>query len=168
MNGKRSLNTGAVDLRLTGDQTQRGSYVQRRRNQMAYGGIAGLDGRRRYGIGSWFQEKVKDPIAKLIPHELKNPVVAAVAANYLPTLLNKPTVLGQLGEKFPTVLGEDSMIGKGIEAVKSIPGNVMDVFKGSSGSDAEIDAIFKKPESDKTIEEKRKIEEWEIKNLGGQ
>ena len=71
MNGIRSLNAGAPDLRLSGDQTQRGTYTQRRRDQMAYGGIAGLDGRKRYGIGSWFQEKIMDPIKK-------NPVTSAV------------------------------------------------------------------------------------------
>ena len=32
--------------------------------QMAYGGIAGADGRRAYGIGSWFQKKIMDPIKK--------------------------------------------------------------------------------------------------------
>ena len=55
--GIQSLNAGAPDLRLSGDQTQRGTYTQRRRDQMAYGGIAGLDGRKRYGLGSWFQEQ---------------------------------------------------------------------------------------------------------------
>ena len=52
-----------------------GTYTQRRRRQMAYGGIAGLDGRMQYGLGSWFQEKIMDPIKgtadKLIPNELK-------------------------------------------------------------------------------------------------
>jgi hypothetical protein len=38
--------------------------------QMAYGGIAGADGRRAYGIGSWFQEKIMDPIKK-------NPLISA-------------------------------------------------------------------------------------------
>ena len=66
-----SLNAGASDLRLTGDQTQRGTYTQRRRDQMAYGGIAGLDGRKRYGIGSWIQEKIMDPIKE-------NPITSAV------------------------------------------------------------------------------------------
>ena len=37
--GIESLNAGASDLRLTGDQTQRGTYTQRRRTQMAGGGI---------------------------------------------------------------------------------------------------------------------------------
>ena len=41
--GIQSLNAGASDLRLTGDQTQRGgTYTQRRRTQMAGGGIANI------------------------------------------------------------------------------------------------------------------------------
>jgi hypothetical protein len=49
--------------------------------QGAYGGIAGADGRRAYGIGSWFQKKIMDPIKK-------NPLIAAAAlgagVNFLP------------------------------------------------------------------------------------
>ena len=37
----------------------------------AYGGIMGDDGRKQYGIGSWFQEKIMDPIKN-------NPKTAAV------------------------------------------------------------------------------------------
>jgi hypothetical protein len=43
------------------------------RQMAAYGGIMGVDGRKQYGIGSWFQEKIMDPIKK-------NPVVSAAAA----------------------------------------------------------------------------------------
>ena len=32
------------------------------RQMAAYGGIMGLDGRKQYGIGSWFQENIMDPI----------------------------------------------------------------------------------------------------------
>ena len=45
------------------------------RQMAAYGGIMGLDGRKRYGIGSWFQENIMDPIKK-------NPEIAAAAALY--------------------------------------------------------------------------------------
>ncbi len=31
------------------------------RQMAAYGGIMGIDGRKQYGIGSWFQENVMDP-----------------------------------------------------------------------------------------------------------
>ena len=49
------------------------------RQMAAYGGIMGLDGRKKYGLGSWFQENIMDPIKE-------NPEVAALAlaagANY--------------------------------------------------------------------------------------
>ena len=88
MNGIKSLNSGAVDLRLSGDQTQRGTYTQRRRDQMAYGGIAGLDGRKAYGIGSWFQKAKDKVVDDFIPNEIKeNPLLTAAilggASNYM-------------------------------------------------------------------------------------
>ena len=70
------------------DTRTAGTYTQRRRNQMAYGGTPGADGRKAYGIGSFFQEKIKDPIAKLIPNELKNPLglaaLTAASTKFLP------------------------------------------------------------------------------------
>ena len=42
------------------------------RTPKAYGGIMGQDGRRQYGIGSWFQEKIMDPIKN-------NPLTSAAA-----------------------------------------------------------------------------------------
>jgi len=42
----------------------------------AYGGIMGMDGRKQYGIGSWFQEKIMDPIKK-------NPKTSAVIGGAL-------------------------------------------------------------------------------------
>ena len=32
------------------------------RQMAAYGGIMGVDGRKKYGIGSWFQENIMDPL----------------------------------------------------------------------------------------------------------
>ena len=46
--------------------TARPTYTQSRKQRMAYGGVAGSDGRRRYGIGSFFQKYVKDPIEMLV------------------------------------------------------------------------------------------------------
>jgi len=43
------------------------------RAMAAYGGLMGADGRKQYGIGSWFQKKIMDPIKN-------NPVVSAAAA----------------------------------------------------------------------------------------
>ena len=42
------------------------------RQMAAYGGIMGVDGRKKYGIGSWFQENIMDPIKE-------NPLIAAAA-----------------------------------------------------------------------------------------
>ena len=47
----QQLQAGAPDLRLTGDQTHRGTYTQRRRNQMAGGGIASMRDRIKYNVG---------------------------------------------------------------------------------------------------------------------
>ena len=43
------------------------------RQMAAYGGIMGVDGRKKYGIGSWFQENIMDPIKN-------NPEIAAAVA----------------------------------------------------------------------------------------
>jgi hypothetical protein len=42
------------------DDLKRG--IGQMREKAAYGGIMGLDGRKQYGIGSWFQENVMDPL----------------------------------------------------------------------------------------------------------
>ena len=91
--GIKTLTAGAPDLRLSGDQTQRGTYTQRRRNQMAYGGIAGLDGRMKYGIGSWFQEKIKDPIKE----KIVDPVIDLVTDNPAASALVGGALLNQFG-----------------------------------------------------------------------
>ena len=57
---------------------------------MAYGGVAGADGRRAYGIGSWFQKKIMDPIKK-------NPLITAAVLGAGSTFLPGPTK-GWIGE----------------------------------------------------------------------
>jgi len=81
---------------------------------MAYGGTPGADGRQAYGIGSWFQKKIMDPIKK-------NPLISAAAlgvgANFLPGVTNKwiPNLwnklktagtLGNIKEGLGSVLGD--------------------------------------------------------------
>ena len=53
---------------------------------MAYGGTPGADGRRQYGIGSWFQKKIMDPIKK---NPLISAAVLGAGANFLPGPTNK-------------------------------------------------------------------------------
>ena len=101
--GGPTLQAGAPDLRLTGDQTHRGTYTQRRRNQMAGGGIASLNMPRKHYLfgkfGDWVGD-VKDKfVDDIIPNELKNPAgaaAAAVAANYLPKLWGGETLLSRV------------------------------------------------------------------------
>jgi hypothetical protein len=52
------------------------SRFQMNRQLRAYGGIMGQDGRRNYGIGSFFQKKIMDPIKNVF----KNPVALATTA----------------------------------------------------------------------------------------
>ena len=139
--GGPALEAGAPDLRLTGDQRNRGSYTQRRRAQMAGGGIT--NARQGYFLGGvtdfisdLIPNEIKDPIAKVIPNELKNPagaIAAATALNYLPKAFGDyDTVLEQLGDKFPSVLGDDSLIGKGLgtagEVLSNIGGGIVDIL----------------------------------------
>ena len=106
------------------------TYTQKRKQNLAYGGIAGVDGRKRYGIGSWFQG-VKDKfVDDIIPNEIKdNPILSSVAAGALLNQFGLPDIvtrniglgedvgqnwLGGLLSKIPgvpeginTVLGDD-------------------------------------------------------------
>jgi len=76
----------------------------------AYGGIMGMDGRKQYGIGSWFQEKIMDPIKK-------NPVTAAVLGGALVNQFGIPTGGGnKVGQNwFGNIFNRDSVIGSGGE-----------------------------------------------------
>jgi hypothetical protein len=74
------------------------------REKAAYGGIMGMDGRKQYGIGSWFQENIMDPIKK-------NPEIAAAAALYGIDTFGLPG----------TEIGGDKRINEGI-------GNIFEVL----------------------------------------
>ena len=54
----------AVQEQGMGSQGIGGLMPQPRPMGMAYGGTPGDDGRMQYGIGSWFQKKIMDPIKK--------------------------------------------------------------------------------------------------------
>ena len=60
----------------------------------AYGGIMGVDGRKQYGIGSWFQEKIMDPIKNN-----KGLAAAAAALAYDQFGIPDYEILGPLGGK---------------------------------------------------------------------
>jgi len=85
------------------------------RQMAAYGGIMGLDGRKRYGIGSWFQEEIMDPIKK-------NPVVSSLVGGALVNQFGIPftgTPGNRVGQNWiGDLLGKrDSVLGKGMDKV---------------------------------------------------
>jgi uncharacterized short protein YbdD (DUF466 family) len=96
-----------------------------KREMAAYGGIMGADGRRQYGIGSFFQ-KMKDKVVDdLIPNEIKdNKALAAAAALVAADQFGIPG----------TSIGGDKKISSGIselfsnlpDSVKEAPGKVKD------------------------------------------
>ena len=139
MNGIRSLNAGAYanlpqqDIRLSGDH--RPTYTQRRRTQMAGGGIMGsnagsmlvaptADGSRPgYGILDKIKnvgKKVVGKIADIIPNEIKDPIAKNPALSA--ALLAGSTMIPGVG---PVVSGALKGVGSGImgiPGVSSIPG----------------------------------------------
>ena len=93
--GGPTLEAGAPDLRLTGDQRNRGSYTQRRRAQMAGGGIT--NARQGYFLGG-----VTDFISDLIPNEIKDPIATFLPRPKLFTI--KPHKIGpRIVANLPTV-----------------------------------------------------------------
>jgi len=82
---------------------------------MAYGGTPGADGRQAYGIGSWFQKKIMDPIKKNIKP------IAAIGAGLALNKWGLPGVgkegnwgegwMGKLKEKAGDFLGSETWKG---------------------------------------------------------
>ena len=96
-----------------------GPVLPNKRQMAAFGGIMGLDGRRQYGIGSYFQ-KLKDKfVDDIIPNEIKdNPELAAAAAlvgaNYFDVIPGSKSSKGYIGDLFEGLP----------ESVKKAPGKV--------------------------------------------
>jgi len=77
---------------------------------MAYGGTPGADGRRQYGIGSWFQKKIMDPIKK-------NPLISAAVLAGGSTLMGP--YKGWIGEALKGIKGKG--ITKGLGSILGDP-----------------------------------------------
>ena len=123
------------------------------RENKAYGGIMGMDGRRQYGIGSWFQENIMDPIKK-------NPVVSAAAAalaadqfgipgtniggnkrtqGFLSGVLDKFKSSPSANETYRRVIGEDKDGSK--------------IYETVTRKDTDKESFLEKIASNKTIQE---------------
>ena len=102
------------------------------REKAAYGGIMGLDGRKRYGIGSFFQDLKDKVVDDLIPNELKdNPELAAAAAlvgaNYFDVIPGSGSSKGYIGDLFSKLP----------DSVKEAPGKVKDfIFEEDEKGDS--------------------------------
>jgi hypothetical protein len=110
----------AVQEQGMGNQGIGGLMPQPQPMGMAYGGTPGADGRQAYGIGSWFQKKIMDPIKKNIKP------IAAVGAGLA---LNKWGLPG---------VGESGHWGKDwIGTLKKKAGDFLgsETWKGSGGED---------------------------------
>ena len=98
------------------------SRFQMNRQLRAYGGLMGDDGRKAYGIGSFFQEKIMDPVKNVFKSDAAK-AAAALGGSYL---LNQ---YGIPGTKGITKSGEN--LGKG---------SISNIFRslgigGSKGAD---------------------------------
>ena len=148
--GIESLNAGAPDLRLTGEHN-RGSYVQRRRAQMAGGGITQIGkpgglvepGISKYGMFDFITDPIKKVYDKvvddLIPNELKDPKVAIPLALASTKLLPEEMGKGWLGKGLETLGTKVPMlepITTGMqnigEVISGIPSNIGNIFTGGS------------------------------------
>ena len=107
------------------------SRFQMYRQLRAYGGIMGQDGRRNYGIGSFFQKKIMDPIKKVV----KSDVGKAATAAALGYGLNRFGIPGT--SKIGTT-GEN--IGKG--SISNVFRGIGNIFRGGSKPvDTEIEML---------------------------
>ena len=117
------------------------------RQMAAYGGIMGLDGRKQYGIGSWFQKAKDKFVDDVIPNEIKdNPLLAAAViaggAHYLPgsplqgfmePIVNKVRSAGtgiyNTGKRVLDMEMGDGTVGESIR--KGIASNIVPLVGGS-------------------------------------
>ena len=137
--GIQSLNAGAPDLRLSGDQTQRGTYTQRRRTQMAGGGITQIGkpgglvepGISKYGMLDFITKplgKLKDKIVDdIIPNEIKNPAALATLTGIGLNQFGLPIRIGGLEKG-----AGQNWIGELLGNV--VPGGTIDMVLGQGGS----------------------------------
>jgi len=79
------------------------------RQMAAYGGIMGLDGRKQYGIGSWFQENIMDPIKG----STLGKAATAAAATYLGNKYLPEKYGGGKLDDFFEVIGDTVSTGAG-------------------------------------------------------
>jgi len=108
-----------------------GTYTQNRKQMMAYGGIAGADGRKKYGIGSFFQEKIMDPIKE-------NPALTAAIVGAGINQFGIPFTQGDVGER----MGQN-WLGELLGNIPGVQGGTVDTVLGGGGGGQSIMDIFR-------------------------
>ena len=102
------------------------SRFQMNRQLRAYGGMMGDDGRKAYGIGSFFQKKIMDPIKKVVKSDAGK-AAAAIGGGFL---LDKYGIPG-------TGTGPDDRLGKGVFSnIFKSAGNIFRKDQGEISSDS--------------------------------
>jgi len=116
------------------------SRFQMNRQLRAYGGIMGQDGRRNYGIGSFFQEKIMDPVKKVFKSDAAKAAAALGGLYYLGRGTQLPTDIAEerAPNVFDKILGGVKRVGGGIKkAVTS--DTVKDIVLGPKGGKKDTD-----------------------------
>ena len=114
------------------------SRFQMNRQLRAYGGIMGQDGRRNYGIGSFFQEKIMDPVKKVFKSDAAKAAAALGGLYYLGGKGSAPDAVKGDMSVFDRILGGAKRVGTGIKnVVTSDP--VKDLVLGPKGGTKQTD-----------------------------
>ena len=112
------------------------SRFQMNRQLRAYGGIMGQDGRRNYGIGSFFQEKIMDPIKNVVSSDAGKAAAALGSLYYLGRGTQLPTdkVDDRAPNVFDKIFGGVKRVGGGIKKAATSD-FTKDIFLGTKESD---------------------------------
>jgi len=114
------------------------SRFQMKRQLRAYGGIMGQDGRRNYGIGSFFQKKIMDPVKKVFKSDAAKAAAALGGLYYLGGKGSAPDAVKGDMSVFDRILGGVKRVGGGIKkAVTS--DTVKDLVLGPVGGKKDPD-----------------------------
>ena len=113
-----------------------GPVLPDKREMAAFGGIMGADGRRQYGIGSFFQDLKDKVVDDLIPNEIKdNPELAAAAALFAADRYGIPGT--DIGGNRRITEGISELISKIPEPIREAPAKVKDfIFEENEKGDS--------------------------------
>jgi uncharacterized short protein YbdD (DUF466 family) len=119
-----------------------GPVLPDKRQMAAFGGIIGVDGRRQYGIGSWFQKAKDKVVDDLIPNEIKdNPLLTAALVAGGDQLLNQGRITNTV---LDSILGKQQYGDTDMEPLGR-SGGILETIKnlGTGAKDATVEFLGK-------------------------